>query len=240
MRQLPILVVGSAGRVGRALFAALPERSFRRFDLPDHDARNYESVAAAVEGCEQIVHLAWNLRAENFDNTGRDPANVAMAENVLRAAGAGTARRVVLASSVHAGEPPVRRWPNRLVHPGECEPPVSPYGESKLRIEGLGRDAAAAGLDVIAIRFGGVGWPRPERAEWRRNWLHSVDFARLMAMALDAAFVPGRFTVCYGVSRSRHRRVSLRNELGWRPLSMPSRVQSHYPPASTADARAAG
>lgn len=196
-----ILVTGSSGRVGAVVMAALGANA-RSFDLPSQDLLRAGDLEAAAAGCDQIVHLAWDVAAENHYNGQHQPANIELVRRVLQVATDHGVGRVVLASSVHA-----RR-------------PSSPYGRSKLTTERLGRAAAEqSGLDVVAVRLGGVTPARdPKRAE-RGLWLSADDCTTLFRMVLAAPVVAGRFSRFNAVSRSRWRRHSLRNEFGWRPAT---------------------
>lgn len=216
---MTVLLVGAAGQIGRLLCAGL-SRDLRTFDLPRHDARDRAALRAATDGVRQIVHLGWDMTTENYRNNRADPANIAMAANVLDIALDLKLDRVVLASSVHAGRlQPHAPWP---IRPSGHGAPATPYGRSKLHIEGLGRAAAREGLQVVAIRFGGVQSVRPRDPAERGLWLSNADCVSAVRAGLDAPLGPDNWALIHAVSRGIWRRHCLRNSLGWSPLRPPT------------------
>ncbi|MEQ6903704.1 NAD-dependent epimerase/dehydratase family protein [Nocardioides sp. YIM 152588] len=123
------------------------------------DLRDRDTLARALEGQDAVVHLAADTRvmdsienpAHNFDN------NVVGTFNLLelsREAGIG---RIVAASTGGAilgeVEPPV--------HEEMAPHPTSPYGASKLMLEGyLSAYASSFGLSGCALRFSNIYGPR--------------------------------------------------------------------------------
>ena len=116
------------------------------------DLRNREQLRDAVDGQDAVVHLAADTRvmdsienpAHNFEN------NVVGTFNLLELSREGGVRRVVAASTGGAilGDvmPPV--------HEEMAPRPTSPYGASKLSMEGyLSAYSAAYGLSCCALRF---------------------------------------------------------------------------------------
>jgi UDP-glucose 4-epimerase len=119
------------------------------------DLRSVEDVRKATEGQDVIVHLAADTRvmdsienpAFNFEN------NVIGTFNLLQEARAAGVQRVVAASTGGAilGEvtPPV--------HEEMAPRPTSPYGASKLMLEGyLSAFAASYGVSGCALRFSNI------------------------------------------------------------------------------------
>lgn len=119
------------------------------------DLRNVDDVKQAVDGQDVIVHLAADTRvmdsienpAFNFEN------NVIGTFNLLQEARAAGVQRVVAASTGGAilGEvtPPV--------HEEMAPQPTSPYGASKLMLEGyLSAFAASYGVSGCALRFSNI------------------------------------------------------------------------------------
>lgn len=172
-----VLITGGAGFVGRHLADHLTEHGFavRVIDNEslgdrDHlnldeiefisgDIRDSEAVAAAMTGVAAVVHLAADTRvmdsienpAFNFEN------NVLGSFNVLQAARDADVERFIAASTGGAilGEvtPPV--------HEEMAPHPTSPYGASKLMLEGyMSAYAAAYGLSTCALRFSNIYGPR--------------------------------------------------------------------------------
>ncbi|RZS91449.1 NAD-dependent epimerase/dehydratase family protein [Motilibacter rhizosphaerae] len=220
-----VVVTGARGRVGRALVPALGS-GVVALDLPEHDVRDLTGLLTALPlGCA-VVHLAWDIPGENYDTGTTDPDNLEMVRTVLRAAAERRARRVVLASSVHAGGVRLRRpWERRLA-PDRAGDPATPYGRSKARAEQLGREAAAGGLEVVALRLGGVA-PAPLEDPLERSlWLSERDLVAAVRAALDVPVVPGGCAVAYAVSRNPRGLHSTRSVLGWHPLDgAPRRVR---------------
>jgi UDP-glucose 4-epimerase len=108
-------------------------------------------VRSAVGGVDAVVHLA--ARA-GIDDSVRDPlgtfeANVAWSVGLLEAARRAGVRRFVFASSnAAAGDHPPPSDETDLPHP------ISPYGASKLAIEGYCQAYAATfGMAACSLRF---------------------------------------------------------------------------------------
>ncbi|GAB3864427.1 SDR family oxidoreductase [Nocardioides maradonensis] len=173
-----VLITGGAGFVGDHLADHLLRRGeyavtvidnevlgdrnvldLDRVTFIEGDLRSTDDVAKAVEGQDVIVHLAADTRvipsiedpAFNFDN------NVVGTFNLLQAARAAGVQRVVAASTGGAilGDvtPPV--------HEEMAPQPTSPYGASKLMLEGyLSAFSASYGLSGAALRFSNIYGPR--------------------------------------------------------------------------------
>lgn len=173
-----ILITGGAGFIGRHLAAHLDAHGGydvtvldneslghrRHLDLDrirfvEGDLRDRDTVRAAVEGQDAVVHLAADTRvmdsiadpAHNFEN------NVIGTFNLLEAAREVGVDRFVAASTGGAilgdVEPPV--------HEEMAPRPTSPYGASKLMLEGyLSAYSAAYGMSGCALRFSNIYGPR--------------------------------------------------------------------------------
>ncbi|MBC7985604.1 MAG: NAD-dependent epimerase/dehydratase family protein [Sphingomonadaceae bacterium] len=176
-----ILITGGAGFIGGTLIARLAGRGGheivafdneslgRREDIADLDCRfvagdirDGDALAAALDGVDAVVHLAADTRvipsienpAHNFD------ANVRGSFTLLEAMRAAGVKRLVSASTggaiVGAADPPV----------SEAMPPapLSPYGASKLAVEGYcSAYAASYGMACASLRFSNVYGPRSFR-----------------------------------------------------------------------------
>lgn len=193
-------VTGASGTIGSLIFKYLSsEYDLISIKRPDVDARDYQSLLAAIRGCDAVIHLAWDTKTENF-NTGRsNPDNILMAENAYRAALEARVKRVIMASSVHAGED-------------------SPYGASKLRIEEMGRECARRGLEVICVRFGGVterDYPDPTDSYDRSVYLSQKDFVNLIRACIEVERVENNFSLFYGVSNNKNKIHDNTNNIGW-------------------------
>jgi UDP-glucose 4-epimerase len=169
-----VLITGGAGFIGRHLAAhltgtpgyavtvidneSLGDRSHLDLDTVRFiagDLRDVDAVAQAVAGQDAVVHLAADTRvmdsiedpAHNFEN------NVVGTFNLLQAARAAGVGRIVAASTGGAilgdVEPPV--------HEAMAPQPTSPYGASKLMLEGyLSAYSSSYGLSGCALRFSNI------------------------------------------------------------------------------------
>jgi uronate dehydrogenase len=220
-----VLITGARGVIGRALVGRLDNYELRCADLPEVDLRDPRVAAEAVEGCDGVVHLAWDTKAEGVQSGALCLDNAQMTFNMLSASLAAGVRRFVFASSVHAhtfapAEALLELSGGLLGNETERAPvPDSPYGASKLFGEALCRWAAAHGLETVAIRFGGVNpldEPPADDAAERSVWLSHRDCAGVVAAALEAKLERGSATIT-AVSNNAWRVHSLENGLGWAP-----------------------
>src|SRR5690348_6350895 len=216
-----VVVTGSAGKIGSVLAEDGGPHRIVGLDLPEHDILNLPAFVASCRGADVLVHLAGQFAAENINTDVIDPANVEMDLNAYRAAIEANVPRVIVASSVHADQFYLHSGPD-LLHPLRPSPvPTGPYGARKQMLEALGRHyCATAGLDVIAIRFGGVNrqdtiQDDPAEAAVR---LTRADCRRVLLATIEAPVVPGRFSVLYAVSDNPERHHDLDNPFGWQPV----------------------
>ena len=173
-----VLITGGAGFIGRHLADDLSGRSDvavtvidneslgdrRHLDLDKvrfvaGDLRNRDELRSALEGQDVVVHLAADTRViESIaDPTHNFESNVVGSFNLLelcRELGIG---RIVAASTGGAilgdVEPPV--------HERMAPQPTSPYGASKLMLEGyLSAYASSYGINACALRFSNIYGPR--------------------------------------------------------------------------------
>lgn len=171
-----VAVTGAAGRLGRALIAALAESPISGIGGPvawtraDFDLDSPADVGAIIERDrpEVVVHAAaWT----DVDGCAREPAR-AMARNgyatsaLARAcAAAGVDLLAVSTNEVFDG----RRTDGRGYRPDDPPNPINPYGESKLAGERLAAEAfgdrADAQLAIVrtAWLFGPPGNDFPTR-----------------------------------------------------------------------------
>lgn len=158
-----ILVTGSAGRVGRAVVAALVGRgrAVRGFDLRPSGTGEREIVgsledaaklAEAAEGVSDVLHLGAFMSWAPADRDRMFAVNVEGTRRLLDAASAAGVRRFVFASS---GEVYPENRPEFLPvtedHPLR---PNSPYGLTKLLGEELVRfHQRTASMETVILRF---------------------------------------------------------------------------------------
>ena len=158
-----ILVTGSAGRVGRAVVAALcaQGRTVRGFDLRPSEAggdeivgslEDAQAISTAMEGVSAVLHLAAFMSWAPADRDHMFAANVEGTRRLLDAASAVGVQRFVFASS---GEVYPENRPEVLPvteeHPLR---PNSPYGLTKLLGEELVRfHQRTGGMETAILRF---------------------------------------------------------------------------------------
>jgi nucleoside-diphosphate-sugar epimerase len=213
-----VLVTGSAGTIGSIVVNGLQGWEVVPFDLPEHDALRLADLDIALVGATHVVHLAWNTRTENFRSRTMDPTNTSITHNVLERSLDHGVRRVILASSVHAGKYPNPGRAHRATTATQGIPD-SPYGRHKLVNEALGRNCATRGLEVVAVRFGGVNRynRQPVQDAERAVWLSHRDCVDVVQKCLDADVVPGNYSCFYAVSDNVGGWHDLSNPFGWTP-----------------------
>ena len=232
----PVLVTGSAGRIGQAVVAELKAlgRPVRGFDIVPTpgtedfvvgDITDAAAVRQAAAGVGTLIHLAATPDDDDF-LTKLVPNNVVGVYQVLEAARRASVRRLVLASSGQVV------WWQRLRGPVPIGADVPPtprgwYAATKVFLEAAGRAYAEAhGLSVLAVR---LGWcPRTSeqveeisRTEWAPDvYLSPGDAGRFFARAVETA-ADFRFAVVYACSRPARRVLydlgPAKQLLGWEP-----------------------
>jgi UDP-glucose 4-epimerase len=124
----------------------------------DGDVRDPDVVKHAVAGCTAIVHLAGHTRVvDSIQNPELDfEVNARGTLNVLMAARDAGVPHVVLASTGGA----LFGSETAPTHEGLVPEPLSPYGASKLAMEGYAHAFAASyGIRTTALRFSNVYGP---------------------------------------------------------------------------------
>jgi len=216
-----VVVTGSAGKIGSILTEDAGPHEVRDFDLPEYDMLDLLVLVERCRGVDVLVHLAGRFTAENIFTDAIDPANVEMDLNAYRAATRAGVPRVIVASSVHADQFYLHSGPEPLRPLAPHPVPTSPYGARKQMLEALGRHyCATAGLDVIAIRFGGVNRADtiPDDPAEAAVRLSRADCRAVLLATIEAPVVAGRFSVLYAVSDNPKRHHDLDNPFGWQPV----------------------
>lgn len=177
-----ILITGGCGFIGsnlirRAAALGLPghltvldnETMGSPADLPSNvaayqkgDVRDLPTVLRMSEGCDAIIHLAGHTRVlESIDDPVSDfEINVRGTLNVLLAARDAGVPHVVLASTGGA----LFGAETAPIHEGMVPQPLSPYGASKLAMEGYAHAFSSSyGLRTTALRFTNVYGPYSRR-----------------------------------------------------------------------------
>jgi len=171
-----VLITGGLGFVGTNLIEALNAHGnsdvvvFDNESLgkPEHitglkathvkgDIKDAEAVSNLISETDAVVHLAADTRVldsienptHNFEN------NVIGSMNILEAMRRCNKKRIVFASTGGAiigdAKPPL--------HEEQVAKPISPYGSSKLAIEGyLSSYGASYGLQPLSFRFSNVSF----------------------------------------------------------------------------------
>ncbi len=250
-----ILITGATGFLGRnlcehlvcqgyslrALARPTSETSFLKdlgIEVVIGDVADFDSVNAAMTGCDQVVHAAAHFRLwgppEPFIRT-----NIEGTRHVLEAALAHNVKRVVHISTIIVVGP---QRPGVVITE---ETPRQPYPtDNYAKTKSIGEQMALSyverqGLPVVVLRLGALYGPYGHYAfnrlffeEFLRNWRVQVHRGRHIifpcyvgdaAQAIEAALKRGRAGEIYNVSnksishRVANRIVScLANRSSWR------------------------
>jgi UDP-glucose 4-epimerase len=171
-----VLVTGGAGFIGSHVGECFTRQGYEvrvlddlstgfahncdsAWELRREDVRDPAAVAAAVAGCDAVVHLAaFTSVPESFECFADCyRVNVLGTYNVLRACADAGVRKLVFASSsaVYA------ELPDAPKSESDCPDPISPYAVSKLEAEHLLElFQELHGLSSVALRFFNVYGPR--------------------------------------------------------------------------------
>jgi UDP-glucose 4-epimerase len=173
-----VLITGGAGFIGRHLADHLTRQDNVTVTVIDNeslgsrehldlekvrfirgDLRNRDELRSAMEGQDVVVHLAADTRVMDSiaDPTHNFESNVVGSFNLLELCRELGVNRIVAASTGGAilgdVEPPV--------HEQMAPQPTSPYGASKLMLEGyLSAYSSSYGISTCALRFSNIYGPR--------------------------------------------------------------------------------
>lgn len=234
VNSIPVLVTGSAGRVGGAAYAGLLARGHRvrGFDVRPTpgvadavigDLSDAAAVRRAMQGIEAVAHLAATPDEDDF--CGKlVPNNIVGVYNVLEGARQAGVRRVILASTgqvVMGHEGP---WP---ITPDMPYSPRNWYASAKVMSEVAGQVYARVhGLSVVVARLGWCPRDREHAAQLAADefgkdvYLSHGDAGRFFVAAVEA---PAE--LCYAVFfatskpliQTRYDIASARSLLGYEP-----------------------
>ncbi len=216
-----ILITGSEGIIGSVLRRGLVDKyRIRGVDLPG-DISHYEVLWAQMAGVDTVIHLARKFSpTDPIERRMRVyPENVQIDINVFTAIVRAGARRLIVASSVHADNhrDPAVTTPLRV--PGSYHP-ASPYGVYKLIEEEVGKALSKQfDFEFIGIRLGGVTRDNSVKTGHGQTatWLSHNDLLGAIDACLGSDPVPGRSTVFYAVSNNAERIHDTANPFGWKP-----------------------
>jgi len=133
--------------------AGLPEG----VELAPGDVTDAASMRRAAEGCGAVMHMAALVKMWVPDRDAFDAVNVGGLTNALAAASAAGARLVYTSSFIAVGPAGPQPADESQVHPGAGF--RNDYERTKARADGIAREAAAAGADIVILYPGVVYGP---------------------------------------------------------------------------------
>lgn len=207
-----ILITGATGTVGKITAKQLKQRGHtvigvsRSIEKDDElfdevysldllKEKNLAELESAMTGIDAVFHLAWNLKAENFDTNGKWSGNMEIFHNVLESAENAEVPIFINGSSIHTVTGDISAYnieaslettpqpykdsidpkkdfdlrkdePEKLLSALE-DNPDSPYGESKIETEKEVKKSVENGKFRlgVSIRIGGVNAEDKEKLE---------------------------------------------------------------------------
>lgn len=190
-----VLVTGGAGFVGTNLAARLRPRNDVTLRVLDSevlgkrehldnfdgefikgDIRDADVVNRALDGVDAVVHLAADTRViESIEDPRLNmETNVIGTFNILDGMRKAGVKRFINASTggaiIGSAEPPV--------HEGMLPSPISPYGASKMAVEGYcSAFTGSYGISALSLRFSNVFGPR----SFHKGSVVAAFFKRILA-----------------------------------------------------------
>lgn len=212
-----IAITGAKGKIASIILPSIKKQyKIISLDLPETDITDIKKLKNKIKGCSAIIHLAWNLKKENYNTNEIDPKNTLMYHNIYKAALEMKIKRVIMASSIHANN--FMKWKNKnKISLSTCLPPVSPYGANKLLMENLGKSYSKKGLEVVCIRFGGIKKEKTYTKDIEKYGLTHPDCISLIKTCLKVKQIPNNFTIIYGISKNKKSIHNTTNIFGWKP-----------------------
>ncbi len=194
-----IVITGANGILGSILCQGLGGRyAITKMISTDGDVSDYETVRNTIAGHTAIIHLARKSWYEKGLHQETYQKNAQMFLNIYTAAAEMGVKRIIMASSVHAGYD-------------------TAYGVEKISMEAWGWWFATQGLEVVCIRFGAINREnRAYRAE-TELFLSHRDGIALVDAILAAPSIPNNFAIVHGVSDNGKRIHDVANPFGWKP-----------------------
>jgi len=235
-RQAPVLVTGSAGRVGRAAVRALVKagwlvRGFDRVPTPGAtdfvvgDLTDFEALQKAARGVEALIHFGATPDDDDFMSR-LVPNNFVGLHHTLEAARLAGVKRILLASTgqVNWWQQIEGPWPNR---PSDPITPRHWYAITKVAAEAAGKVYARdCNMTVLALRLGWLPRTREQVAEIAATpraheiYLSPGDAGRFVIRALEADLPAGFWTIFVASRPLRQTIFDLeptKELLGWEP-----------------------
>ncbi len=240
---MKVLITGGAGRLGQYLAGEMiAAHDVRLFDISagnskypviEGDILSKDSVAAAMRGCDVVVHLA-GIPVPIPDSRKLWDINATGTFTVLEAMVDAGVRRMVFASSICAvgfifsSRPmPVSRFPIREDYDGR---PDDIYGLSKLTGESL-CDAYVSrhGFDIVSLRLASVTFPDLPATVERLRRDARAEGARFLWNYIDARDAALAFRLAAEAGTKGHRILNVGADDTCSPDSTRALVETFYP-----------